>query len=127
MGSVALDANVVVGLIDARDAHHERAVAELKAAAARGDELVMASSAYAEAIVEPLRADEGELVDGFVDASRIAIIPIDRAIARAAAVLRAHHSSLRLGDALVLAVARESGADLLTFDTRLRRISKDSA
>ncbi len=127
MGSVALDANVVIGLIDPRDAHHQRAVAELKAAAARGDDLVMASSAYAETMVEPLRAEQGELVDGFVDAARIAIIPIDREIAREAAALRARHGSLRLGDALVLAVARERDAVLLTFDARLRRISKASA
>ena len=124
MGSLALDASVVIGLIDPRDAHHQRAVTGLKAAADRGDDLVMASSAYAEAIVEPLRADQGELVDGFVDASRIAIVPIDRAIAREAAALRAHHRSLRLGDALVLAVARDRGAALLTFDVRLLRISK---
>lgn len=127
MGSIALDSSVVIGLIDPRDAHHERAVAELKAAATRGDDLVMASSAYAEAIVEPLRADQGELVDGFVDASRMAIIPIDRGVARQAAALRAHHGTLRLGDALVLAVARERGAELLTFDARLRRISKASS
>lgn len=126
MGSVALDANVVIGLIDPGDAHHVRAVAELRAAAARGDDLVMASSAYAEAIVEPLRVEQGDLVDGFVDASRIAIIPIDRKIAREAAALRANHRSLRLGDTLVLAVARERSAELLTFDARLRRISTAS-
>ena len=127
MGSVALDANVIIGLIDSRDAHHERAVFELSAVATREDDLIMASSAYAEAIVQPLRAEQGELVDGFVDASRIAIIPIDRELAREAAALRARHGSLRLGDALVLAVARERDAVLLTFDARLRRISKASA
>jgi len=123
VGSLALDASVVIGLIDPRDAHHQRAVDELKAAATRGDDMVMASSAYAEALVHPLRADQGELVDGFVDGSRIAIVPIDRAIARAAAALRACHGTLRLGDALVLAVARERDAELLTFDARLRRFS----
>nr|MBA3299470.1 PIN domain-containing protein [Thermoleophilaceae bacterium] len=46
-----------------------------------------------------------------------------RAIARAAAALRACHGTLRLGDALVLAVARERDAELLTFDARLRRFS----
>ncbi len=126
MGSVALDSGVVIGLIDPRDAHHDEAVAELKAAATRGDDLLMASSAYAEAIIEPLRAGQGELVDGFVDASRIAIVSIDRGIARQAAALRAQHGSLRLGDALVLAVAREREASLLTFDARLRRITKAS-
>ncbi|MGI8945625.1 MAG: type II toxin-antitoxin system VapC family toxin [Thermoleophilaceae bacterium] len=126
MGAVALDANVVIGLIDPHDAHHREAVAELKAIIARGDALEMSSSAYAEVMVEPLRAGRPELVDGFVDASRITIVAIDRGISRAAAALNARHRSLRLGDALVLAVARERGAELLTFDARLRRISQES-
>ncbi len=126
MGSVVLDASVVIGLIDPHDAHHDRAVADLEACADRRDDLVIASSAYAEALVVPLRQDEGGLVDGFVDEAQVTVVALDRALAHAAAVLRARHRSLRLADALALAVARGLGARLLTYDDRLGRIARET-
>ena len=114
----------MIGLLDAADAHHTRAVAELKRAGS-SDRLLLAASAYAEALVKPLRDGYGELVDRFVERSLVEVVPIDRATAKAAASLRARHRVLRLGDALVLASARAHAAELLTFDDRLRRISRE--
>jgi predicted nucleic acid-binding protein len=51
------------------------------------------------------------------------VVAIDRPLARRAAQLRGRHRSLRLPDALSLATALASGAELVTPDHRLRRIA----
>ncbi len=124
MGSLALDASVVIGLLDSADVHHHRAVAELDRRAEDHAHLLLAASAYAEVLVQPLRDGRGDVVERFVQRSRLEVVPIDRATARAAAALRARHRALRLADALVLATARALDAELLTFDERLRRIAR---
>lgn len=124
MGEVALDASVLIGFLDPADAHHEHAVRDLRRRLEAGDELLLTASAYAETIVQPLRDGRGELVDRFIAESGTTVLTIDRELARKAAELRARHRSLRLGDALVLAVAVVRGADLLTFDDRLRRLAR---
>lgn len=126
MGALALDASVVIGLLEAGDAHHARAVRELRRSGERQDRLLLAASAYAEALVGPTKQGCEAIVDGFIRDSRTEVVAIDREIARCAARLRAKHRSLRLGDALVLACAELSGAELLTFDERLRRIARES-
>jgi len=126
VGSVALDASVVIGLIDPHDAHHGRAVADLDACGDRRDSLLIPSSAYAEALVGPMRRDQGDLVDGFMDDAGVTVVALTRELARAAALLRAKHASLRLADALALAVAEGSGARLLTYDHRLLRIAREA-
>jgi predicted nucleic acid-binding protein len=52
------------------------------------------------------------------------IVPVDRAIARLAAQLRAEHSSLRLPDAMSLATALATDATLLTLDKKLQQVAK---
>jgi len=127
VGSLALDASVVIGLLDSADAHHERAVAELDRRAEEDVELLLAASAYAEALVKPLRDGTGDVVERFIERGLVEVVPITRATARAAAELRARHRALRLGDALVLATARANDAELLTFDDGLRRIARESS
>lgn len=125
MGAVALDASVLIGLLGAGDAHHSRAITELRARAAREDRLLLVASAYAEVLVGPMRRGHEGIVDGFVRDSRTEVVPVDAELARSAARLRARHRSLRLPDALVLACARRHEAELLTFDDRLRRIARE--
>jgi len=50
-----LDAGVVIAVLDAADGHHAAARAALSEALARGDELVLPASAYAESLVGPSR------------------------------------------------------------------------
>jgi len=51
--------------------------------------------------------------------------PIDRDVAKIAAALRARHKSLRLPDALVLAVGRVTDASaILTADSRWRGVDR---
>jgi predicted nucleic acid-binding protein len=115
-----LDAGIVIAALDAGDAHHAAAVAALREARDRGDRITVPASAYAEALVGPSRvgADAVATVDAFLDALPAAVEPASREVARRAAMLRAGHGrSLRLPDALVIATALASGADLvLTTD-----------
>jgi predicted nucleic acid-binding protein len=115
----------VIGLLEAADAHHPRAVTELRARAIREDRLLLVASAYAEILVGPMRKGHADVVEGFVRDSRTEVVPIDAELARSAARLRARHRSLRLADALVLACAHHHEAELLTFDDRLRRIARE--
>ena len=120
MGPVALDASVAIGFLERGDGHHERAVEALRGA--EGAPLSMSASAYAETLVRPLALGRDEIVERFVDALEVEVVPVDRDVARRAATLRAEHGSLRLPDALVLAAAQIRGARLLTFDERLAQL-----
>jgi predicted nucleic acid-binding protein len=123
VGSLALDASVAIALFTATDAHHHRALTDLETAFDRSDALLLAASAYSEIMVHAAREGEGELVDRFVDRLAIEIVPIDRAIGRGAAILRAANRSLRLPDALVVATAQARRAPLLSFDARVVRLA----
>lgn len=121
MALIHLDAGVLIGFLDGDDPHHPPARAVIAEALDRGDRLAMAASALAECLVGPARRGE-EAVDLVHDLRLrfpIDIVPVNVAIATAAARLRARHRSLRLPDALVIAAASVSGADhLITTDRR---------
>jgi predicted nucleic acid-binding protein len=124
VAAVALDADVVIAFLDAGDDQHERAVEELRPRLAAGDAVLVGASVYAEVMVRPVESGTDAKVDEFVDAIGATVVPVDRTLARRAAELRARHHSLRLPDALSLATALVSDADLLTLDQRLRRIAR---
>jgi predicted nucleic acid-binding protein len=123
VGAIALDADVLIGFLNRDDAHHAAARKLIATAERGGDRLVIAASVYAEAIVGPLRAGRADEVDEFLTALGVEVAPIDRELAREAARLRARHRTLRLPDAMALAVARRAKAELKTFDRRLARIA----
>lgn len=121
MGTVVLDASVVIGLRDPGDAHHEPAVEAVRDARAAGHHLLLPASALAEILVGASRLGRTAVdrVERFVDAVIDTVQPIDRDVARAAASFRARRSSLRLPDALVLAVGQHVDADAVyTSDVR---------
>jgi predicted nucleic acid-binding protein len=124
---VALDADVVIAFLDPGDDQHARAVAELRALLAAGDELLVGATVYAETVVRPLQHGTDATVDAFLDAAGVKVVPIDRAVARRAARLRAEHTSLRLADAISLATALASDATLLTLDKKLQQVAKRAA
>jgi predicted nucleic acid-binding protein len=127
MGLTVLDAGVVIAVLDAGDAHHLVAADALGRVAARGDDLVIPVTAYAECLVAPNRRglDAVAVVDRFLDALPARVEPVSRAIGAAAAVLRARHgAALRLPDALVVATAAALGADrILTTDGRWPKLA----
>jgi predicted nucleic acid-binding protein len=121
---VALDADIVIAFLDPGDDQHATAVAELRPRLAASDELLAAATVYAESIVRPLQQGSDSTVDDFFDAAGISIVPIDRVVARRAAVLRAEYQSLRLPDAMSLATAIVTGSALLTLNKKLRQIAR---
>jgi len=121
---LVLDASVVIALLDARDVHHARALASIEGS--RADEKVIPASAFAEVLVVPQRAGGravGEFERNLADVP-VRIEPVTADIARQAAALRARHSALRLGDALVLATGEILGATVLTADRGWPRYSR---
>ncbi|MEO8626151.1 MAG: PIN domain-containing protein [Candidatus Limnocylindrales bacterium] len=122
MALTVVDAGIVIAVLNPADAHHAAAAAALRSALDGGEALVLPVSAYSELLVAPFRhnGQSVAVVDSFVDSIPVAVQPITREIARAAAQLRAQHGSrLRLPDALVIATALELSANrLLTTDRR---------
>jgi predicted nucleic acid-binding protein len=119
VGLIHLDAGVVIGLLDADDAHHATATAALARAQHDGDRLAMAASALAECLIGPVRRGERavEVVEQLFERLPIDVIDLDPHAARTAARLRARHNALRLPDALVIATAVERvAAELITTD-----------
>jgi len=123
VGALALDASVAIGLLDTADAHHERARVALSEN--RHLSLLMAASAYSEALVRPLANGNGDAVENFVEILQVEIVPADRSIGRRAAELRAQRRSLRLPDALVIATAQMRQSPLLSFDARVMRVARE--
>lgn len=121
MGALILDASVLIGLLDSKDAHHERAVGAVEAADEAGRALVAPASAYSEALVAFARA--GRIADArdAVAGMGIAIQPMSAQIAERAATLRARYEALRLPDAIVVATSLELGGELLSYDQHLRK------
>lgn len=120
MALTVLDAGVVIGVLDADDAHHDAARIAVTAAIDRGDALAIPASAYAECLVGPARRDREAMraVDRLLTDLAAAVEPITRQVASRAAELRARHGrQLRLPDALVLATAIHLRADrVITTD-----------
>lgn len=123
MAAVALDADLLIAFLDASDAQHQHAVDVLRPRLAAGTRLLLAASVHAEILVRPLQSGSDDTVDAFIAAIGARIVPIDRDIARRAARLRGSHRALRLPDAISLATALVSGAELVTLDHGLRKIA----
>lgn len=120
MGTVVLDASVLIALVDGEDAHHARAVEAVGRGRDAGDRFVVPVAAYAEYMVRAYQrdADHADFRDSLIEAIPAAVEPATRAIGRHAAALRARHGRrLRLPDALIVGTAIDLAADrILTAD-----------
>ena len=123
MGTLILDASVLIGLLDTADAHHIRAVDDVEAADLDGEKLLAPATVYSEALVSFARAQRIRDAREAIAAMGVAIAPMTGSIAETAAELRATHDRLRLPDAIVLATARELEARLLTYDDALAKLA----
>jgi predicted nucleic acid-binding protein len=123
MGPLILDASVVIGLLDAADAHHDRAVDEVDAADREGRTLLLPASAYSELLVAFARAGRIPEAREAVAAMGITVVALTAVIAETAAELRAAHRHLRLPDAILLASAHAHDGELLSYDRRLDRLA----
>lgn len=127
MGSLILDASVLIALLDRADPHYAQAVEEVEAADQDGDDLVAPASAYSEALVAFARESRVDDARRTIAAMGIQVAPLDAGTAERAAALRARHSRLRLPDAMVLATSQQLGGRMLSYDQRLRRYNADEA
>jgi predicted nucleic acid-binding protein len=120
-----LDTDVVIAALDRADAHHAEAAAAFERFASGGVELLLCTVNYAEALVRPA-ADERTLraaVDAIASLG-IRLLAPDAALARNAARRRA--LGISLADGFALATAERAGADLASFDRRVRRALGDA-
>jgi predicted nucleic acid-binding protein len=122
VGLTVVDAGIIIGVLDANDAHHEAAVRALSTVVSEGDRVAVPASAYAEALVGPARDGPSarRAVDEFLADLAADVEPITRQSAARAADLRATHGRrLKLPDALIVAIAMHLRADrILTTDRR---------
>lgn len=124
MGVVVFDSDVLIGFLNAGDAHHEAAVEQVRAALAPGTLRWICAVNYAEILIGPLKAGRQDVVDAMLVRFSIETKPVDMALAQRAAAVRAG-SGLKLPDAFALATAihaERRGHDdvtLATFDERV--------
>jgi predicted nucleic acid-binding protein len=125
MGSIVVDASVLLGIFDPADAHHHAADRSLRKAREDRLEVCLPASALSEVLVGASRVGEEAVrqTERFVDTIVDRVVSVDRSVARAAATLRARHRRLRLPDALVLATGDVIEADaVLTADAGWSKI-----
>jgi predicted nucleic acid-binding protein len=123
VATCVLDTDIVIAALDRADAHHAAAAAAFERFTAEATELVICTVNYAEALVRPAE-DERSLrvaVDAMASLGIRTSSP-DAALARVAARRRA--LGISLADGFALATAERVGADLASFDQRVRRALK---
>ena len=89
MALIALDASVLIALLDADDNHHQAARGALEAHAE--EDLRIPAHTLAEALVHPIRAGKEHEARRLIAALETAVDAVDEPIAVAAAKLRARN------------------------------------
>jgi predicted nucleic acid-binding protein len=120
MGLTVIDAGVLIGFLDESDVHHDASIREFENARRRG-EIAIPGSALAESMVAPARKGDLSLgaVREFIDRLPVYVADLGAEVAIIAAQIRARHGQrLKLPDALVIATAINSEADVLVTTDR---------
>lgn len=119
-GGCVLDTDVVIAVLERRDAHHGEAARAVTAMIEADVPLLLSVINYAETLVKPAEAEETmRAATGALDALGIRLVAPTPAIARDAARHRARNVSL--ADGFAIATAQAQGAALASFDRRVRR------
>lgn len=113
---IVLDASVLIGYLDARDAHHAEAAAVLTAEAA--DSFAVNVLTLAEVLVAPTRRGLEGTVREVVTDLAITTLTLPADAASSLARLRAE-TGLKMPDCCVVLSALDRGTRLATFDQRL--------
>jgi len=119
---IVVDASVLIGHLDERDAHHDAATQVLLDAA--GGELVVSPITVAEVLVGPARADRLSEAQAVLDALGVREVALGSDASLRLALLRAQ-TGLKLPDCCVLLAAHDASAQVLaTFDERLAGVAR---
>lgn len=113
---IVLDANVVIGFLDANDPHHEASLDLLERHFVEGFGCSVLT--VAEALVHPTRADRQDAALASLTRIGVHLIPLDASDAIALADVRSTYQ-LRMPDAVALLTAMQFGSELATFDSGL--------
>ena len=128
MAVVVFDSDVLIGFLNADDAHHPEAVALVRESLAPGTRRMLSAVNHSEILIGPMKAGEAarDHVDAMLVRFSIEIVIVDGACARRAAAVRAR-TGLKLPDAYALATAvhaEHEGHDdvrLASFDAEVLR------
>lgn len=118
---IVLDANVVIGFLDANDPHHEASLDLLERHFVDGFGCSVLT--VAEALVHPTRADRQDAAIASLTRIGVQLIPLDAADAITLADVRSAHR-LRMPDAVALLTAIQFRSELATFDDGLAAAAK---
>ncbi len=113
---IALDASIVIALLENEDPHHEAAKAFLATSAS--ESWIINVLTLAEVLVAPARVGRLQQAQSALDLLNIHTDSLAADRAPELASLRAE-TGLKMPDACVLLTAVNCGASLATFDTRL--------
>lgn len=118
---IVLDASVLIGHLDARDPHHERATALLETSDA--EPLGASTITLAETLVAPARAKRLEEAKAALGRLGVAELGLGEDAAARLAKLRAE-TGLKLPDCCVLAVAQQHEGSVASFDGDLSKVAQ---
>jgi predicted nucleic acid-binding protein len=106
MAVVVFDSDVLIGFLNASDAHHADAVSLVRASLAPGTKRMLSAVNYSEILIGPIKAGRHarDHVDAMLGHFSIEIMIVDAALAKRAAAVRAR-TDLKLPDAYALATA----------------------
>lgn len=113
---IVLDANVLIGFLDATDPHHDASVTLLERRHTEG--FAASVLTLAEALVHPTRANRQDAALSALTRIGVRILPIEPADAAALARVRSSYG-IRMPDAVALHTALKTHAGLATFDVAL--------
>lgn len=123
-----LDTNVIAGLLNPDDALHGHARDAVRRWEDKAASFAISVITWGELRVGAVRrgAEAERMLGAFRAAVIDRIIEVDEATAESAALLRAADLTIRIPDALIIATAREAGADaLLTADRKFPDIAPE--
>lgn len=115
-GVIILDANVLIGFLDATDPHHAASMELLERHFVEGFGASVLT--VAEALVHPTRVGRGDAALAALRRIGVRSIPVAESDAAALAHVRNEYR-LRMPDAVALQAARSTASALATFDEAL--------
>jgi predicted nucleic acid-binding protein len=118
---IVLDASVLIGHLDSRDAHHRRARRLLEATS--GQALGASQISLAETLVAPARVDHLDGAREALDRLGVVELPLGEASASRLARLRAG-TGCKLPDCCVLLATQQHGGAVASFDAGLLRAAQ---